>query len=47
MDVLDDRVYKVLDLKEKYKLSDDPAKGPDIKQVNKRIQQFLSEYKLR
>ncbi|MCM3041833.1 beta-N-acetylhexosaminidase [Paenibacillus motobuensis] len=47
MNVLDDRVYKVLELKEKYKLSDDPAKGPDIKQVNKHIQQFLSEYKLK
>ncbi|HEY4389941.1 MAG TPA: beta-N-acetylhexosaminidase [Paenibacillus sp.] len=47
MDVLNDRVYKVLELKEKYKLTDDMAKGPNIKQVNKRIQQFLTEYKLK
>ncbi|WMT40222.1 beta-N-acetylhexosaminidase [Paenibacillus sp. D2_2] len=47
MDVLNDRVYKVLELKEKYKLTDDLAKGPDIKQINKRIQQFLTEYKLK
>lgn len=47
MDVLDQRVYEVLSLKQKYKLSDDSAKGPNVKELNQRIDQFLTEYKLK
>ncbi|GGF90040.1 beta-N-acetylhexosaminidase [Paenibacillus aceti] len=47
MDVLDQRVYEVLSLKQKFKLSDDSAKGPNVKELNQRITQFLTEYKLK
>lgn len=43
-EVLNERVYTVLRLKEKYKLSDKPAKGPDLKALNKQLQELLNKY---
>lgn len=46
-DMLDQRVYSILELKRKYKLDDEAAKGPDPEQINKDIRGLLQEYKLK
>lgn len=43
-DILNDRVYAVLKLKEKYGVHDDPAKGADVKLLNKQLQEVLNKY---
>jgi len=42
-DVLNNRVYTILKVKEKYKLTNDPAKGPDVQSLNSDIQQILNK----
>lgn len=44
MDMLDERVYQVLKLKQKYSLSNDLADGPDAKAVRAEINQYMKEY---
>ncbi|AZK48391.1 beta-N-acetylhexosaminidase [Paenibacillus lentus] len=44
LDMLDDRVYSILKLKEKYGLRDEPADGPDIKAINQEIINILSKH---
>ena len=46
-DMLNRRVYSVLELKRKYEFDDDAAKGPDSKQINKDIRELLQEFKLK
>ncbi|GAA0133294.1 beta-N-acetylhexosaminidase [Paenibacillus sp. YSY-4.3] len=46
-EVLDERVYSILKLKEKYGLRDDPASGPDIKVINQEISDILTKHKIR
>ncbi|WP_410771956.1 beta-N-acetylhexosaminidase [Fontibacillus sp. BL9] len=45
-EMLDERIYAILKLKEKYRLSDEPASGPDIKAINTDIKQAVKEYGL-
>ncbi|OAB41495.1 beta-N-acetylhexosaminidase [Paenibacillus glacialis] len=42
-ELLDSRVYTILKLKEKYGLTNAPAKGPDVKSLNGDIQQILNK----
>ncbi|WP_246168196.1 beta-N-acetylhexosaminidase [Paenibacillus antarcticus] len=42
-DVLNNRVYAILKVKEKYGLTNDPAKGPDVQSLNSDIQQILNK----
>lgn len=42
--MLDDRVYSILKLKEKYGLHDEPADGPDIKTINQEITNLMSKH---
>lgn len=43
--MLDERVTQILQLKQKYQLTDDEqAKGPDIKQINQRIAALLKQF---
>ncbi|MNJ56737.1 putative lipoprotein YbbD precursor [compost metagenome] len=46
-DMLDQRVYSILQLKEKYALRDEPAAGPDIKAINQEIESILSKHKIK
>ncbi|MEF2967900.1 beta-N-acetylhexosaminidase [Paenibacillus sp. M1] len=46
-EVLDERVYDVLKLKEKYVLSGEPAPGPDAKAINASIEDFDKQYGIR
>jgi len=39
-------VYDVLKLKQKYQLSNDPAQGPNTKQLNQDISDILKPYGL-
>ncbi|MNC30991.1 hypothetical protein D3C75_792950 [compost metagenome] len=43
-EMLNDRVYDVLKLKEKYDISGDAVKGPDVKSINKQLQAVLVKY---
>ncbi len=45
-ETLDERVYNVLKLKQKYKLTNDPAQGPNTKQLNQDISDILKPYGL-
>lgn len=45
-ETLDERVYNVLKLKQKYNLTNEPAQGPDIKQLNRDISNILKPYGL-
>lgn len=45
-ETLDERVYDVLKLKQKYQLSNDPAQGPNTKQLNQDISDILKPYGL-
>jgi beta-N-acetylhexosaminidase len=45
-ETLDERVYNVLKLKQKYDLTNEPAQGPDIKQLNRDISNILKPYGL-
>lgn len=45
-EVLNDRVYAILKLKENYGLKDAPAEGPDIKSINTSIRSLLNSYQL-
>jgi beta-N-acetylhexosaminidase len=42
-DMLNDRVYSILKLKEKYELSNDPSNGPDVQSLNSDIQRILDK----
>jgi beta-N-acetylhexosaminidase len=42
-DMLNDRVYSILKLKEKYELSNDPSNGPDVQTLNSDIQKILDK----
>lgn len=44
LDMLDKRVYSILELKEKYGLRDEPAVGPDIKTINQEITDILNRH---
>lgn len=46
-EVLDERVYTILKLKEKYGLKDDPASGPDIGAINEEITDILTKHKIK
>lgn len=46
-EMLDERVYGILKLKQKYNLNDDPAKGPNVKEVNADISSLLKKYKVK
>ncbi|GGH34281.1 beta-N-acetylhexosaminidase [Paenibacillus segetis] len=46
-DMLDERVYAILKLKQKYQLSDEPAKGPDVKEINAELSRLLKDYGLK
>ncbi|MGG6311721.1 beta-N-acetylhexosaminidase [Paenibacillus macerans] len=46
-EMLDERVYGVLKLKEKYALTDDPAPGPDADGINREIRNLLKPYGLK
>ncbi|MUG44129.1 beta-N-acetylhexosaminidase [Paenibacillus woosongensis] len=46
-EVLDERVYTILKLKEKYGLKDDPASGPDVEAINEEITDILTKYKIK
>ncbi|MNN87496.1 hypothetical protein D3C81_2050610 [compost metagenome] len=43
-EMLNNRVYDVLELKEKYGINADSAKGPDVKSINKQLQAVLEKY---
>ncbi|MNO80602.1 putative lipoprotein YbbD precursor [compost metagenome] len=43
-EMLNNRVYDVLRLKEKYGINADSAKGPDVKSINKQLQAVLEKY---
>ncbi|MNM47205.1 putative lipoprotein YbbD precursor [compost metagenome] len=45
-ETLDERVYNVLKLKEKYALTNDSAPGPDTEQLNRDIANTLKPYGL-
>lgn len=45
---IDESVYRILKLKEKYSLSDEPVSGPiDVEAINRAIESFLSELAFR
>lgn len=46
-EMLDERVYSILKLKEKYGLRDEPAAGPDIKAINQEITDLLKEHNIK
>lgn len=46
-DMLDERVYAILKLKQKYKLNDEPANGPNVKEVNAELSSLLKNYGLK
>ncbi|WP_040676973.1 beta-N-acetylhexosaminidase [Paenibacillus sanguinis] len=46
-DMLNQRVYSILELKRRYELDDEAAKGPDSVQMNKDIRKLLQEYQLK
>lgn len=43
-DMLDQRVYQILKLKQKYGLTNEPAEGTDAKAINAEISQYVKEY---
>lgn len=45
-EMLDERVYDVLKLKQKYALSDEPAPGPETDDINREIRDTLKPYGL-
>lgn len=47
LDMLDERVYSILKLKEKYGLRDEPAAGPDIKAINQEITDILNRHEIK
>ncbi|MDR9854999.1 beta-N-acetylhexosaminidase [Paenibacillus sp. VCA1] len=46
-DVLDNRVYAILKLKQAYGLTDRPAAGPDVQNINRDLTKLLQKYGLR
>ncbi|MNJ48146.1 putative lipoprotein YbbD precursor [compost metagenome] len=46
-DMLDERVFTILKLKESYGFKDEPAKGPEVKDINQAITNILNEYKIK
>lgn len=46
-DMLNNRVYAILKLKQKYDISDGPAAGPDVKSINDDLKALLKKYGLR
>ncbi|WP_341480013.1 beta-N-acetylhexosaminidase [Paenibacillus dendrobii] len=46
-DVLNNRVYAILKLKQAYGLSDKPAQGPDVKQINSDLNRLLKQFGLK
>lgn len=46
-EVLNDRVYAVLNLKNTYGINDEPAKGPDVDQINNEARSLLGKYGLK
>ncbi|WP_256992173.1 beta-N-acetylhexosaminidase [Paenibacillus sp. XY044] len=46
-EVLNDRVYAVLKLKNAYGITDEPAEGPDVDQINKDARSLLGKYGLK
>ncbi|WP_228101014.1 beta-N-acetylhexosaminidase [Paenibacillus donghaensis] len=46
-DMLNNRVYAILKLKQKYGISDGPAAGPDVKSINDDLKALLEKYGLR
>ncbi len=46
-DVLNNRVYAILKLKQAYGLTDRPASGPDVQSINKDLTALLQTYGLR
>ncbi|MNJ70035.1 hypothetical protein D3C77_664490 [compost metagenome] len=47
LDMLDERVYSILKLKEKYGLRDEVVDGPDIKAINEEIMNILNKHKIK
>lgn len=41
---IDESVYRILKLKQKYQLTDEPVESIDIDQINRDIEQVLSQF---